>query len=463
MLMADTVMDADEPRFQIGEDEMDDRQIVLGNLWVAALGNGKVFIPALAEAGISTPIVSDGQRPRSNGALHEPTKRVGAPIGYYGEPDTPGIASVLSLVLRGSRFPMTNLDGTSDENLVVDTPAFAASPSTNPCLVYLNMFPRLAADTILIGPHHASAELVENAEGRLIARQAKLSLKLNRRDAGRLAGDQISRPKPCAQRHMAAFHDGANRQARIVAALATAQDTGTSGDAEGIACGMAMRTDEAVAPSSFFHVGSTLRFIGKKLLKLWKRPRKGQVVTLKDVHGSLSIIHTKSIPSGCVRQADRQAWKLCTNMTADDVTATLKLALEASGCNRANVVHKPRLLSDNGSSYISGDLAEWLEDHGMDHVRGAPYHPQTQGKIEHWHQTLKNRILLENYYLPGDLENQISAFVDHYNNQRYHESIGNVTPADAYFGRHTAIIEKRKRIKKLTTQNRRLNHQRQAA
>ena len=104
------------------------------------------------------------------------------------------------------------------------------------------------------------------------------------------------------------------------------------------------------------------------------------------------------------------AWKLCTNMTADDVTATLKLALEASGCNRANVVHKPRLLSDNGSSYISGDLAEWLEDHGMDHVRGAPYHPQTQGKIERWHQTLKNRILLENYYLPGDLENQISAF-----------------------------------------------------
>ena len=81
--------------------------------------------------------------------------------------------------------------------------------------------------------------------------------------------------------------------------------------------------------------------------------------------------------------------------------------LEASGCNRANVVHKPSLLSDNGSSYISGDLAEWLEDHGMDHVRGAPYHPQTQGKIERWHQTLKNRILLENYYLPGDLENQI--------------------------------------------------------
>ena len=98
----------------------------------------------------------------------------------------------------------------------------------------------------------------------------------------------------------------------------------------------------------------------------------------------------------------------------------------------------------------------------IDHVRGAPYHPQTQGKIERWHQTLKNRILLENYFLPGDLERQIGAFVDHYNNHRYHESIGNVTPADAYFGRDTAIIERRQKIKKLTIQNRRLKHQRQA-
>jgi transposase InsO family protein len=73
--------------------------------------------------------------------------------------------------------------------------------------------------------------------------------------------------------------------------------------------------------------------------------------------------------------------------------------------------HKPRLLSDNGSSYISEELAEWLDEQRMSHVRGALYHPQTQGKIERWHQTLKNRILLENYYLPGDLETQIAAFI----------------------------------------------------
>ena len=157
------------------------------------------------------------------------------------------------------------------------------------------------------------------------------------------------------------------------------------------------------------------------------------------------------------------AWKLCTTMKAEDVTYTLNLALEASGRHDATVRHRPRLLSDNGSSYISGDLAIWLEDQGMDHIRGAPHHPQTQGKIERWHQTLKNRIVLENYFLPGDLENQIEAFVDHYNNRRHHESLGNVTPADVYFGRDTAIFERREKIKKLTIQNRHLQHQHRAA
>ena len=83
-------------------------------------------------------------------------------------------------------------------------------------------------------------------------------------------------------------------------------------------------------------------------------------------------------------------------MNADDVSATLDIALAASGCDSVTVLHKPRLLSDNGPCYIAGELAEYLEEHGMDHVRGAPNHPQTQGKIERWHQTLKNRILLEN-------------------------------------------------------------------
>ncbi len=157
------------------------------------------------------------------------------------------------------------------------------------------------------------------------------------------------------------------------------------------------------------------------------------------------------------------AWRLCTSMKATDVTDTLEDALVASGCDRATVAHRPRLLSDNGSSYISGDLATWLDDQGMDHVRGAPNHPQTQGKIERWHQTLKNRILLENYYLPGALEQAIGDFIDHYNQHRYHESLGNLTPADVYFGRADSILRRRKEIKRKTIEKRRLLHRQTAA
>lgn len=157
------------------------------------------------------------------------------------------------------------------------------------------------------------------------------------------------------------------------------------------------------------------------------------------------------------------AWKLCATMRADDVTATLDLALASAGLDHAAVVHRPRLLSDNGASYVSGDLAKWLEQKGMSHVRGAPYHPQTQGKIERWHQTLKNRILLDNSYLPGDLEQRIAAFVTHYNHDRYHESLDNLTPADVYFGRGPDILQERNRIKRQTIANRRLQHQLQAA
>ena len=157
------------------------------------------------------------------------------------------------------------------------------------------------------------------------------------------------------------------------------------------------------------------------------------------------------------------AWRLCATMKASDVTETLEDALAASGCDRATVAHKPRLLSDNGSSYISGELADWLRERDMDHVRGAPNHPQTQGKIERWHQKLKNRILLENHYLPGALAQAIGAFIDHYNNVRCHESLGNITPADAYHGRGPAILEERRRIKERTLKQRRLLNQQAAA
>lgn len=140
-------------------------------------------------------------------------------------------------------------------------------------------------------------------------------------------------------------------------------------------------------------------------------------------------------------------WKLRTTMKVADVTDTLELALGASGCNNVTVAQKPRLFSGNVLSYVAAGPAEYLKAKGMDHVRGAPHHPQTQGKIERWHQTMKNRVLLENDYLPSDLERQTGAFVGHYNNRCYHESLANLTPADVYQRCGAKILKRREDIK----------------
>jgi transposase InsO family protein len=108
---------------------------------------------------------------------------------------------------------------------------------------------------------------------------------------------------------------------------------------------------------------------------------------------------------------------------------------------------------------VSSELGEWLEDKGIRHIRSRPYHPMTQGKIERYHRSMKNRILLENYYLPGQLERSIGEFVEYYNNCRYHESLDNLTLADVYFGRGRAILKRREAIKRKTIEQRRHLHQ----
>src|SRR5258708_2164864 len=111
-----------------------------------------------------------------------------------------------------------------------------------------------------------------------------------------------------------------------------------------------------------------------------------------------------------------------------------------------------------GWFYLSTVLDE-LDDKGIRHIPGRPYHPMTQGKIERYHRSMKNRILLESYYLPGQLEQSIEGFVEYYNNCRYHESLDNLTPADVYFGRGQAILERREKIKRKTIEQRRRLHQ----
>ena len=152
------------------------------------------------------------------------------------------------------------------------------------------------------------------------------------------------------------------------------------------------------------------------------------------------------------------AWRLCTSMSALDVSNTLDDARVFTGIDQVKVKHRPRLLSDNGPCYIAGELSDYLAGHGMTHTRGRPYHPQTQGKIERWHRSMKNQILLENYYLPGELKAALQKFVDYYNHERYHESLKNLTPADVFYGRGQEILDQREKIKLATLMMRRNMH-----
>jgi transposase InsO family protein len=148
------------------------------------------------------------------------------------------------------------------------------------------------------------------------------------------------------------------------------------------------------------------------------------------------------------------AWKLSPTMGATDVTETLDEALAITGVDQVRVKHRPRLLSDNGSAYVSGELRDYLGERRMAHTRGRPYHPQTQGKIERYHRTMKNVVKLENYYFPWELEAALRDFVAYYNNERYHEALDNVTPADAYFGRRYEVVSEREKIKQRTMRKR---------
>jgi transposase InsO family protein len=144
------------------------------------------------------------------------------------------------------------------------------------------------------------------------------------------------------------------------------------------------------------------------------------------------------------------AWRLCEGMSADDVKLTLNDAILFTGIRHARVVTRPRLLSDNGPCYVSKALKDYLREEGIGHTRGKPFHPMTQGKIERYHRSMKNLILLDHYYSPSELEDQIRTFVDYYNNHRYHEALKNVTPADKYHGRDVEILERRELIKQNT-------------
>ena len=152
------------------------------------------------------------------------------------------------------------------------------------------------------------------------------------------------------------------------------------------------------------------------------------------------------------------AWRLSTNMAANDVEETLQLALNEVDVTRVKVKHRPRLLSDNGPAFLSQALKEYLKRYRLQHIRGAPYHPMTQGKIERYHRSMKNVVKLQTFYFPWELQRAIGDFVTYYNHERYHESLENMTPADVYFGRAKEVKTRREEIKQATLEKRRQQH-----
>jgi len=148
-------------------------------------------------------------------------------------------------------------------------------------------------------------------------------------------------------------------------------------------------------------------------------------------------------------------WDLCSQMTSKDVMPSVDKALQFTAIKKENA---PKLLSDNGSCYISDEIKTFLRGKGIKPINGKPMHPQTQGKIERYHRTMKNVVKLDNYYSPEDLIKAIAEFVNYYNYERYHESLRNLTPADIYFGRDKLILKERSKIKEKTMSERRKNY-----
>ena len=300
MLMTDAMMGSRKPGLQISENEVDDRQILFGNLGIAAFGDGEVIVATLGEAGIPTPVISDDLCAGRNRSLNEAAKRLRATVRDNGESDTTGISPALALVELGPRLPLADLNGSGDKDFIVDAPAFSVGSPSDIAFVDFDVLAGIAAYPILIWAHHAGAELMENLEGRLVPGDAQLPLKLHGRHTWRLTGHQIGSPEPDIQRRMRTFHHCPHRQSCVSSACAASKDTGTTWKSQGIAHRRAIRADESIAPTQFQQVTCAGLVIREKPLELWKRARERKIVALMNVHEHGSAI-IRSIIEGSNR------------------------------------------------------------------------------------------------------------------------------------------------------------------
>jgi len=153
------------------------------------------------------------------------------------------------------------------------------------------------------------------------------------------------------------------------------------------------------------------------------------------------------------------SWKLQKDMTSDSFIEVVQDAVDLTGMTEVSLDDRTRLLSDNGPGYVSRAFGDYLRLVGIRHILASPYHPQTNGKIERYHQSIKRVVNQVPYDVPRNLEAAISDFVSYYNNRRYHKALGNVTPADVLHGRRDQILQERKEVQTQTLQRRKLYNQ----
>jgi transposase InsO family protein len=153
------------------------------------------------------------------------------------------------------------------------------------------------------------------------------------------------------------------------------------------------------------------------------------------------------------------AWKLQRDMTSDSFIDVVQDAVDLTGMTEIPMEDRTRLLSDNGPGYVSRAFRDYLHLVGIRHILASPYHPQTNGKLERYHQSIKRDVNQIPYDAPANLNVSIADFVSYYNNQRYHKALGNVTPSDVLNGRREQILAKRKEVQDRTIRRRRLYNQ----
>jgi putative transposase len=184
------------------------------------------------------------------------------------------------------------------------------------------------------------------------------------------------------------------------------------------------------------------------------RPHEHWHVDVSYINISGTFYYLTSVLDGCSRYIVH--WEIRASMTERDIETIVQRALERQPGQ------KPRIISDNGPQFIARDFKEFIRLAGITHVRTSPYYPQSNGKLERWHGSLKRECVRP--AAPSSLEEahrRISLYVDHYNNVRLHSALSYVTPADKLGGLDAVIFDERDRKLEEARERRRVARQEQ--